>query len=131
MIYFLVILIMIIGIFLPWWFCGPICFAFGWLANSARKTLIGSFASVFTAWVIAAHYFDINNALATSHRLSLLLGLPHFVLVYLVVGSIGGVYGACAGLCAVYLRRLFTPADACCPVNLTEADKEGLRAEEF
>ncbi|MBK8204841.1 MAG: hypothetical protein IPK68_21880 [Bdellovibrionales bacterium] len=123
MIYFLVILIMIAGIYLPWWFCGFICFAFGWLANSPRKTLLGSFVGVFAAWVIAAHYFDINNALSTSHRLTLLLGLPHFVLVYLVVGSIGGVYGASAGLCAVYLRRLLSPANVC-PVNFAEAERE-------
>lgn len=119
------------GVYLPWWFCGLICFAFGWATSSIHKTLLGTFFAVFVAWAISAHYFDLNNALSTSHRLSLLLGLPHFVLVYFVVGSIGGVYGVCAGLCGVYLRRLFNPVDVC-PVNLDEAEKEeGLRTEGF
>ncbi|MCB0364781.1 MAG: hypothetical protein H6624_04760 [Bdellovibrionaceae bacterium] len=105
MIYLLAIVLLVTGLFLPWWSVAPICFVAGWFLSSRFKGFYVSAISVMLTWVAAAYYFDMKNALGTGERLAQLFHLPHFTLVYLMIGLAGGLFAACAALAGNYSRR--------------------------
>jgi ABC-type Na+ efflux pump permease subunit len=101
----LVILVSICGLFLPWWSLAGVGFLAGWMTRSRLRAVVTTSLAVFLSWVPAAYYYDLKNSLATGERLAQLFHLPHFVLVYMLIGLVGGVFAAFAALSGNYARR--------------------------
>lgn len=107
MIYLLVILVSVCGLFLPWWSVAGVGFVAGWMTRSRLRAVVTTGLAVFISWVPTAYYYDLKNALATGERLAQIFHLPHFVLVYMVIGLVGGIFASCAALSGNYARRSF------------------------
>lgn len=100
MIYLLILLIMSVSWFLPWWAPGALCFLGGLRANSYRHAFISGFLAVTVTWVVVAYYFDLKSHGLISTRTAAIFGLPSPLFSYLVMGLLGGFWGGlwcCAG----------------------------------
>lgn len=105
MIYLLAVGVILTGLFLPWWAVAFFCFAAGWFLPSRFRSVLVPMVAVFFTWVATAYYFDMKNALGTGERLAQMFHLPHFTLVYMMIGLGGGIFGACAALAGNYCHR--------------------------
>ena len=105
MIYLLVLIQVILGFLVPWWWVSVVvCMVYGTVTLSAVRAAAHSFLAVFTVWGMMSYYYDLSNGLATAQRLSSLFHLPHFVLVYPLIGLMGGIFAILGSLNGFYLR---------------------------
>lgn len=106
MIYLLILIQIILGFLMPWWWVSVVVsMIYGAATFSAGRAAAHSFLAVFMVWVVMSYYYDLSNGLATAQRLSSLFQLPHFVLVYPLIGFVGGIFAILGSLNGFYLRR--------------------------
>lgn len=91
----------------PWWVAGVIGFAMGALREMTYKESLHFSSACALAWASLSYVHDGRNFGLISARVGGLLGLPHFSIVFLIMGLIGFVTVFLCLQSGQALRRLF------------------------
>ena len=108
MIYFLIMVIGICSLIMPWWSMALICFSAGLNCETLRKAAVSGFFSVFIVWVVFSYYFDAKALGLVSKKVAVLLHLPFPAMAYIVTGFVGGLIGLSFMVSGYYYTKAFS-----------------------
>ncbi|HVW13230.1 MAG TPA: hypothetical protein VHB54_05400 [Mucilaginibacter sp.] len=104
----ILILTVISGYFLPWWFAAVIAFVIAFiLGKKPGRTFWLGFAALFVAWAIMALLKSVPNSNTLATRVAHLFQLPNWVVLLIVTAFIGGLVGGMSALSGILLRKAF------------------------
>ncbi len=105
----LLILTLISGFFLPWWFISIFAFIIAYyLGKKPWSTFFLSFLAVFLAWLILALLRSIPNDQILVVRITKLFHLPHWIFLFIITCLIGGLIAGISGITGFYFKKDFS-----------------------
>ncbi|MBS7562832.1 hypothetical protein KHS38_00310 [Mucilaginibacter sp. Bleaf8] len=94
--------------FLPWYVMPIIAFVSAILfGKNTWQTVWSGFGGVFAAWVLLALLKSIPNENMLAGRVAALFHLPHWTLLLLIMGLLGGLVGGLAALSGFLVKQAF------------------------
>jgi hypothetical protein len=94
----------------PWWMCGLIGFAAGFLRPGFTMRRLQLSVASGLAWAALAYVQDGRNFGLVSRRLGGLMHLPHPLLIFVIMAVLGFVTVLLAAQSGASLRRLINPS---------------------
>jgi hypothetical protein len=106
---FLLVLVFGFGLslFLPWWIGSLVSFGLAFaLAKRPGQAFAAGFLGIGLGWLGYSLFFQLRNEGILAPKLSMLLGLPHPLLLLLAGMVVGGLAAGTAAVAGLYCRRL-------------------------
>lgn len=93
---------------LPWWCMLLVVFAVSFAKPvTARKSFGRGFLSLLITWVVLCSWSSWQNDNIMASRVAALFGLPHWSLLALCTGLLGGILGGMSALSGYFTLKLF------------------------
>ena len=96
----------IVSWLLPWWSYLLVSVFIGWFSKSGARAFGIGFLGTGLVWIMAAYYQDLRSESIISKRLAEMFGLPHPILIYLVLWVVVGVSSGLFCVLGFYLAEL-------------------------
>ena len=94
----------LLALFMPWYSIAIAAFVMGYLLKSNTNFLAG-FAAIATLWIFNAWLIDAASSSDLAARVAKLLMLKYEIVLFVVMGFIGGLVGGFAALTGSLLRK--------------------------
>jgi hypothetical protein len=94
----------LLALFMPWYSIAIAGFVMGYLLKSKTNFLAG-FAAIATLWMFNAWLFDAASSSDLAARVARILMVKYEIVLFVVMGVIGGLVGGFAALTGSLLRK--------------------------
>ena len=94
----------LLAMFLPWYCIAIAPFILGYLLKSERNFLAG-FLAIAILWMFNAWLLDASSSSDLPQRVAMIFSLQRTALLYLLMGTLGGLVGGFAALTGSLLRK--------------------------
>ncbi|WP_158828322.1 hypothetical protein [Mucilaginibacter lacusdianchii] len=93
---------------LAWWTVAIIAFVVAFVsAKRAGQSIWSGFGGVSIGWIIVALMKSLPNDNLLATRVAALFHLPHWTLLLIIMGLIGGLVGGFAAYSGLLVKRVF------------------------
>ena len=101
-----IIMVLVIQSFTPWWIIIPIAAINGWFSLNKRTAIISSLCGVCSAWGLMFLFRYFNGGSILVYRISEMLNLYNGIFLFGITIGIAAAFALLGSICGFYLWRL-------------------------
>ena len=102
----LIVIVLIIQYFTPWWIIFPIAFINGWYSLNKRTAILSSLGGICSAWSLLFLYKYLTGGAILISRVAIMLKLGNSIYLFGITISLAAIGAFLGSICGFYLWKL-------------------------
>ena len=102
----IIVMVIIIQTFTPWWIIIPIASINGWFSLNKRMAIISSMCGVCFAWGIVFLIKYLTGGVILVNRVAVMLNLHNGIILFIITISVAAIFALLGSISGFYLWKL-------------------------